>query len=134
MSFDLFVGCFANGEKATFPRADVEQHFGPYVTHREPKCLTLGFGKDGESYLYIDDAAAVDGFTVNRPVHSAELYEALLSVLKTGNLVLYMPGECPPLVAHAAVGKHLPKDMIESLGVPVVLSSASDIPQRIQEA
>jgi hypothetical protein len=134
VSFDLFVGCFANGEKATFPRALVERHFGAYVTRRQPNFVTLTFGEDGQSYLYVDDAPTIDGFSIERPVHSAKLYEALLAVLRSGNLVLYMPGNCPPLVAHAEVGKHLPTGMIESLGAPVVLSSASDIPQRIQEA
>jgi hypothetical protein len=134
MSFDLFVGCFRDGEKATFPRSLVDEHLGPYVTARHPGCLTLTFDARSESYLYVDEARAIYGFCVNRPCASSKLYEALLSLLRSDNLVLYMPGNCPPLIANRSVGGHLPKDMVDSLGTPVILSSSDEIPKRIQEA
>jgi hypothetical protein len=134
MSFDLFVGCFRDGKKSTFQRSVVEEHFGPYITARQAGWVTLTFDDDSRSYLYVDDEVAVDGFSINRPVACAKLYEALLSVLKSENLALYMPGNCPPLVADAAVAAHLPKEMITSLGTPVVLRSWHDISKRIDEA
>jgi len=134
VSFDLFVGCFRNGQKATFPRATVEQHFGPYVTRREPTCLTLTFANDGQSYLHMEDSASIEGFNINRPVASTKLYDALLLLLRAENLVLYMPGNCPPLVANMAAAKDLPADMIDSLGAPVILSSSNEIATRIHEA
>jgi hypothetical protein len=134
LSFDLFVGCFRNGERSTFPRALIEEHFGPYVSAREPGCLTLSFGANCQSYLFVDDAADVDGFNINRPVSSTQLYDALLSVLRSDSLALYMPGNCPPLIGKIEVSAHLPHAMVASLGTPMVLSSSHEIPARIKEA
>lgn len=134
MSFDLFVGCFRNGKKATFPRSLVDEYFGPYVTAKHPECLTLTFDASSQSYLYVEEASAIDGFSINRPCTSSKLYEALLSLLRSENLALYMPGNCPPLIANPSAAAHLPKDMVDSLGPPVMLSSSDEIPRRIQEA
>ena len=134
MSFDLFVGCFRNGEKATFRRSLVDEHFGQYVTAREPNCLTLTFEDKWESYLYADDADVIESLCINRPAASEELFSAMMSFLRSESLVLYMPGNCPPLVADESVIAHLPKDMVASLGTPVLLSSWHDIPKKIQEA
>ena len=134
MSFDLFVGCFRNGRKGTFPRSLVDDYLGPYVTAKHPGCLTLTFDARSESYLYVEEAPEIDGFCINRPCTSSKLYDALLSLLRSDNLVLYMPGNCPPLIANPSVTAHLPKDMVDSLGAPVVLSSSDEIPKRIQEA
>jgi hypothetical protein len=134
MSFDLFVGCFRNGNKATFRRSLVDEYLGPYVTERHPGCLTLTFDARSQSYLYVEDTPAIDGFSINRPCTSSKLYEALLSLLRRENLVLYMPGNCPPLIANPAVTPHLPKTMVDSMGPPVMLSSSNEIPKRIEEA
>ena len=134
MSFDLFVGCFNNGERTVFPRQLIEHHFGPYVTHREPSCLTLGFAGDQQSYLFVDAAELVDGFCINRPCTSPELFEKLLGVMRSAPLALYMPGDCPPLVADENVCAQLPNEMVEALGQPEVLKSAQEISQWIQRA
>jgi hypothetical protein len=84
--------------------------------------------------LFVDDAANVDGFNINRPVPSAELYDALLSVLRSDSLALYMPGNCPPLIGKIEVSSHLPEAMVASLGKPMVLSSSDEIPARIEAA
>jgi len=134
LSFDLFVGCFRNGERSTFPRALIEEHFGPFVSAREPGCLTLSFGANCQSYLFVDDAADVDGFNINRPVPSTQLYDALLSVLRSDSLALYLSGNCPPLIGKSEVSSQLPEALVASLGKPVLLSSSDEIPARIEAA
>src|SRR5215475_7716623 len=120
MSFDLFVGCFRNGEKAQFPRTLVDRPFEAYISRREPGCLTLSFRNGGQSYVYRDDSNEIDSFSVNRPTASSELYVALFTIMRSATLALYMPGNCPPLIARAEVAAHLPKSMVEKLGTPVV--------------
>ncbi|HEY1315319.1 MAG TPA: hypothetical protein VGE92_15665 [Steroidobacteraceae bacterium] len=134
MSYDLFVGCFVDGEKARFPRERLESYFGPYITRREQNCSTLDFGAHGTSYLYCADQIQIDGFSINRPVGAPELFQALFDALRAGPLVLFAPGDCPPLIGDAQHSVHVPAAMVAALGTPVVLRSAAEILQRIATA
>src|SRR5215475_4706580 len=127
MSFDLFVGCFRNGETAQFPRSLVDGPFEAYVSRREPNCLTLSFANGGQSCVFREDSNEISSFNVNRPAAASELYVALFTIMRSATLALYMPGNCPPLIARAEVAAHLPKSMVEKLGTPVVLQSPQEI-------
>jgi hypothetical protein len=131
MSFDLFVGCFTNGESSRFARALLDAPFEPYVIRRELGCLTVRFGDEGECYVFRGDGNDIDGFNIHRPVNSPTLYETLFAVLGSANLVLYMPDECPPLIVNAGVAAHVPAGMIDALGQPLVLKAPGEILGRI---
>jgi hypothetical protein len=134
MSFDLFVGCFRNGMIGQFRRQLLEKHFSRYVSVREPNCLTLDFGKGGTAYLYCGREDLIEGFNINRPVSAPEFYDALFDIMSSESLALYVPGECPPLVASATIAAQLPADMVETLGQPVVLGAGSEIQEWIAKA
>jgi hypothetical protein len=127
VSFDLFFGCFHAGQKATFPRSLLEHQFALYISRREPTCLTVDFGEGGTSYIYRDDLDQIESFSVNRPAAAAALYQAIFDLLRAEPLVLFMPGECPPLIGSTETAPQLPADMLETLGDPVVLKSANEI-------
>lgn len=76
----------------------------------------------------------IDSFSVNRPISDLRLYQAILDVLRQGNMALYMPGNCPPLVGAESAKKHLPQEMIATLGAPRVLADASEIQYWIEVA
>jgi hypothetical protein len=134
MSFDLYFGGCKDGQKASFPRERLDRHFGAYVSHRAPQCLTLDFGDEGTSYLYCSDEEYIDFFSINRPASAICLFEAILDLLRSESLVLFMPGQCPPLVGSAATVSHVPADMVEANGSPVVVTSAAEIVQCIRQA
>lgn len=137
MSFDLFVGCFEEGDLASFPTEVVVTAFAPYTLAVEPDCLPLAFDDSGMActYVYLDTTTPhTSHFSVNRPVDDPALYEALLAILRSANLALYMAGNCPPLLGRAETARHLPADMIEALGEPVLLKEANEIFERIATA
>ena len=134
MSFDLFFGCYQAGQKAAFPRSLLEERFAPYISRREPICFTVDFGAGDTSYIYRDDLDQIDSFSVNRPAGSPALYQAIFDLLRTQSLVLCMPGECPPLIGSAETASHVPADMVEALGDPVVLQSPEEILEWIRRA
>lgn len=137
MSFDLFVGCFEQGDIASFPAELVISAFAPFTLVVEPGGLILGFDDSGTpcTYVHLDMAATqISDFSVNRPVDEPALYEALLAILRSAPVALYMAGECPPLIGRAETARHLPPDMIETLGEPVLLQRAEEIPARIASA
>jgi hypothetical protein len=134
MSFDLFLSCFKSGKRATFPRSLVEEAFGKHIALRDQVCLTLKFGDKSESYLYCNDGELLDGFNINRPVDETDLYRAILSLLRAENLVLCIPGKCPPLIGRRTTASHLPIEMVASLGTPVLILAPAEIRNWIVEA
>jgi hypothetical protein len=135
MSFDLFFSRFRDGEPALFQLSVLVEVIAPFVVDTAPKWFELRFAEDDGCTIFVETTAEeVDCFNVNRPCANARLYEALLTVLKIPGLVLIMPTECPPLIGHAETAGHVPPDIIEALGKPVLLQSASEILQRIRQA
>jgi hypothetical protein len=135
MSFDLFFSRFRDGEPASFQLSVLVEAIAPFVVDTAPNWFELRFSKDDGCTIFADTTAEeIDGFNVNRPCADTRLYDALLTVLKVPGLVLIMPGECPPLIGHAETAGHLPPDIVEALGRPALLQSASEILQRIRQA
>jgi hypothetical protein len=135
VSLDLVVSCFRDGELHPEPTALLRAPFQSLVLHTEPRCLVLGLPGGQESLLFIDTTAdAVNGFTLNRPVDDPALWQALFSALQHSGCVLVVPGGVPPLVGRADTAPHLPADMVEALGPPVVLPDALAIRGWIERA
>lgn len=127
MSFDIFVGAFRQGRKAAFDRAIVEDAFRSLIASRDPH----GWALTCHSILHIGDAPAITNFTINRPSFVPALQDALYEVLRRAPTVLFWPGSGPhPRICAAdpALVPELPPDMIEALGVPVILASGAEIP------
>ena len=55
------------------------------------------------------------------------LWDALYEVMKLGKVVLYFPGDAPPLIADESVARHLPADMVKALGQPRRVRSGAEI-------
>jgi len=135
MSFDLFVSRFQDGEPALFRSSVLVRAIEPFVVETTLKSFELRFPDESGCTVFADTASyEMDGFNVNRPCASVQLYEALLTILKISGMVLVTPSECPPLIGLADTAGHLPADIVEALGKPVLLRSASEILQRIRES
>jgi hypothetical protein len=133
MSFDIFLTCFQNGEPANFPRAVVEKAFGVNVVKRKPELMELRYPDGGRGFLYIDDEAEIDNFSVNRPPSSPAFWEAILGILRQTTSVLYWAGNgC--VVADASVIPHIPTYLIEGVGEPTVVSTIEEILACIERA
>lgn len=130
MSFDVWVGCFQNGELATFPRSIVERAFAAIADRSDPTSWKLA---DCRGRLSIDDQAEINGFSVNRPPAHDEFWDAIIEVLQQTPSVLYWPGNgC--VIADSATAKHLPSKLIAAVGMPTVTNVPSEILDLIQKA
>jgi hypothetical protein len=134
MSFDLFVQCFENGKDAQLPAVLVLDAFRPFVKGRDEFCLTVGTGQD-VCYVYVEqDAEQIEGFSINRPIDDEQVNQALVALLQKANLAILVPGDCPPLVGRAETVAHIPSDVVEALGQPKVIASASELVRCIRES
>ena len=137
MSFDLFFGCFEDGESASVSISIVKDALGDHIAEIAENHFVLQFGNELGDHcdLYIETGAEqISSFSVNRPRDDPRLFNALLQILKTRGLVLYMPGDCPPLIGNPETAVHLPLDMVDGLGQPVLLTAGSEIVNWIQHA
>jgi hypothetical protein len=138
MSFEVYVQSFRNGEPSGVPRGKIRSAFGGYLTETEPNFWHLRYddANSCDLNLTVDDAdpGVIQGFAVHRPCGDARLWDALAAILSLGDLVLYFPGGGAPLVARTSVAQHLPMDMVEALGQPVVVTRGEQIQNEIQRA
>lgn len=135
MSLDLWVACFRHGEPHLEPTAGLRAPFDPLVVSTEARCLVLGLPGDQESMLFIDTTATnTAGFTLNRPVRDPLLWQALFNALQHTGRVLVVPGDVPPLIGCADTAPHLPADLVQSLGPPVVVPDGLAIRHWVENA
>jgi hypothetical protein len=135
MSFDIYVQSYQNGASCGIPRQRVREVFGPHLSEVQPNHWKLRY--DHANSCDIDlksdeaDGTKVSDFSVHRPCGDERLWDALASVLTIGNLVLYFPGG-RPFVGRSSVIEHLPSDLIEALGQPLVVTSGGEIQRELQ--
>jgi hypothetical protein len=137
MSFDVYLQVFDNGEPAGIPRNSVRDAFREaIVTDCSPDTWNVQYDSQNscDVYLSADGATLVQGLSINRPCGDLRLWDALASILELGYVVLYFPGCKAPVIANLNVRQHLPEDMIEALGDPIVVGSGAEILREIQAA
>jgi len=131
MSFEAFVHCFKDGKVASVSRQRVREAFGSSLTEGGVYDWQLDYCEADSCnvILGVDDAdkSLLHSFTVLRPCGDVRFWDAMATILKLGNLVLFFPASCPPLIAEASVARHLPPDMIESLGQPKCVNTGREI-------
>ncbi|MGN7770177.1 hypothetical protein [Phyllobacterium sp. 22552] len=140
MSLDIFINCFEAGETGYFRLDLIDEIFGPFVVGRDNqhRLWKLDYGQNNTSDLYFSlkegDASLCSDLTINRPCSDPRLYDALLSVLRQSNSVLFYPtDDDPPLIGKETTRPHLPEDMVTSLGTPVIARSGTEIIQTITD-
>src|SRR5690348_10369701 len=102
MSFEAFVQCFKDGESAGLPRQQVREAFGSFLSDRgDDWHLFYDATNSCDVMLTADDAdeTLLRGFTVIRPCGDDRFWDSMASILRLGNVVLYFPASCPPLIA-----------------------------------
>lgn len=131
MSLEVYLQSFHRGESAGIPRQQVRDAFGSHLAETESDYWQLRYDDanscDLELTAHDADASLLLGLTVHRPCADKRLWEALAAILGLGDVVLYFPGGRAPLVANDTVIQHLPPEMIESLGQPIIVTSGREI-------
>ncbi|MFK2878159.1 hypothetical protein [Rhodanobacter hydrolyticus] len=138
MSFELFVQCFENGKPSGIPRDAIRDAFGAFLSEPESSYWHLSFGPRESCSLFLSPLAGapshVHSITVERPCADLRLWQGLAQLLAHDHTVLYFPG-CPgPLLLNPQTARHLPRDMFDGLGDPIVVAVGQDILRCIEAA
>ena len=129
MSFTIFVNRFRDEKPAYFSAKELRRRFGPAVNGRARGASVLGF-EEGKAWTTVDipDGGVVDGFSIRNPVDYLEFWSIIAGFLKDLDCVLYWPGG-GAVIGSLDLLPHLPKDFVESMGIPWV----STDPKRIRQ-
>lgn len=141
MSFEIFLGAFNDGDIGYVPLSLIVESFGTAVVDdgqtSNECCVLLEYQDEyaitGKSNIriditptVIDNAVMTEGFCVNNPPDNAEFWQSLCTILTLSSSALYWPGE-GIAIGNAETARHLPDDMIETLGSPTVVANETDI-------
>lgn len=127
MSLDVFLQSFENGNPQGVATTDIVECAREFITEQAETYLELVFGPADSCTLYLDtNEPTVSGITVNRPCGDRRLANVLFRIMQLGNFVLYVPGEDRPLVVHPGTTKHLPDELIEAVGEPIVVTTVEE--------
>jgi hypothetical protein len=132
MGFEVFIYHFTNGEPAGFPVPAIREAFGPHLEVMDAKSWEAVYDDNHQTTIHLaslpSDSESITSITVDRPHSDLRLWEAMFSILKLGNFVLFYPAIKPPLlVADLSVVKHLPVGMVETMGRVICIKCGQDI-------
>ncbi len=135
MSIEAFIWIYELGENSSFPLEEVLNVFRSFTDSFDPAsgilCARFGEPIVDACDIYLGSDAAVNGVTkglmISRPIRNTRLWDCVLSIMRTGHVILIFTDDSTPLYATPGAPNHFPQDLIDSLGDPKLVSSAQDI-------
>jgi hypothetical protein len=127
MSYEYFLQAHIHQDSQLIPTESILSIFRDYTTSKDDTYIELQFDEENSCTIYIDtNDETVDSFMVSRPCYSRQLGECLYKVMLLGNFVFFEPDGKQPIIVNAETESHLPVDMTEAIGKPVVAKSLDD--------
>ncbi|MCC6471144.1 MAG: hypothetical protein IT563_22710 [Alphaproteobacteria bacterium] len=135
MSFDIFVTAFRDKDVLPIPTSDVIRRFSAHIkdVEKDYGWWRLHF-EEGPclARLSVDEGETTNGFGVLRPPGYLTFWEIIAGVLKDLPCVLYWPGD-RAVMGSLELLPHLPDDLIEAFGIPLVCTDGAKIRQYVEE-
>lgn len=120
MAYEYFLQAYSKGEPQEVRTEKILAIFTKYITGKAEDYIDLQFDAENSCTIYIDsNESTVNGLMVSRPC-SGKLPEYLYQVMLLGNFIFFEPDGISPIILSKTTKKHLPEDMIEALGEPVI--------------
>lgn len=128
MSSEFYIQGYHQGEFAGIARALVLDAFGLAEDTPDDGIIELRYsGNDDCGLSFKTTGNIVTSLCIHRPSEAPALLNSLFQVLNAGHYVLYAPGGNAPVVTQNGMTAHLPKDMVDALGKPVVVDGPDGI-------
>ena len=143
MSFEVYVQAFERGEESGFPLALIRHVFREHLVELEPDFWQARFSSNESCDLFLQPMSGqstaghpslIHSISIHRPCSDVRLWEAVYALLGVPGSLLYFPGGNAPLTRdpHAAIAA--PAELLESIGLPVLVNSASDLLRAVENA
>jgi len=137
MSFEVLLVCYHTGNPSGVPRKRLHELFDAYVKDgSDPDWWDVEYGRIERCSIHLtpmtSDNDLIYVITVHRPCGDRRLWQSLFSLMTEENVILVIPGDERLLIAKESVTAHLPADLVESQGEPMVVADADEILECIQ--
>jgi hypothetical protein len=120
MSYEYFLQAHLHHEAQEVPTERILSIFRDYIVVKDKAFIDVRFDESNSCTIFMDTEEAYNtGLMVSRPC-GGKLGICLYAVMQLGNFVFYEPDGMHVIVVSGSVVEHLPEDMIEALGTPVV--------------
>lgn len=131
MSFDLYLQAFQDGKASSIGLEVLRDAFGKYVIEMDDDYWKLQYGVDESSDIFLqplpDNSSFIHTISIHRPCRDLRLWESLWRLLGIAGTVLYYPSCDAPMARDPRAGMSMPGEMHESLGDPLIVSSAVEL-------
>ena len=122
MSYEYYLQAHLNGDSQGVPTERILAIFKDYIVAKSDTYIDLKFSEGNSCSIYLATEEPFNsGFMISRPCGD-KLGDCLYEVMLLGNFVFFEPDGTHMIIINPDVEVHLPEDMIESLGKPVVAS------------
>jgi hypothetical protein len=131
MIADAYVNCFENGEFRSMSKQQIRDAFGSYCSDGGAVDWQLYYADQNIADIVLhrnaEDSTRLDDFVIIQPCRDIRLWDSLAKILKLGNFTLTFSTGKPLCIADAAVAKHVPAEIVQDMGQPVVVHTGQDI-------
>lgn len=136
MGFEVYVQCFGESERTGLSRTAVRALFPVVAEESQPDYWRIRYDDKNACHIGViavpSDEKMLKSIVVERPCGEPKLWNALISVLKMGSVVMFWPGG-PPIVADGNATSSLPQEMTNVMGAARPICSAEEILRLLQE-
>ena len=136
MGFEVFVQCFGESEKTGISRTSVRALFPIVAEESQPDYWRVRYDDKNACHIGVisvpSDEKMLKSIVVERPCGEPKLWDALISVLKMGSIVMFWPGG-PPVITDGTVASTLPQEMTNVMGPAKPVNSADEILRLLRE-
>ena len=128
MSIEYYIEGFLHAEPAGLDTSRVLQCFAPRTREFADGMYRLEYDEvNGCDMSLTEEDGQVTSICIFRPFTHERFNLDLIQLLGAGPYVLFAPGGNAALVGREGMRSHLPLDMIEALGEPVVVDETTSI-------
>ena len=135
MSFDLYLQVFQDGKANGIGLEVLRDAFDKYVVEMDEDYWQVQYGMEESSDIFLQplpgNSSSIHTISIHRPCRDLRLWESLWRLLGIAGTVLYYPSCAAPVARDPVAGMSMPDEMRESLGDPLIVSSATELFQSI---
>lgn len=135
MSFDLYLQVFQDGKANGIGLDVLRDAFGKYVIEMDEDYWQVQYGLEESSDIFLQPLPGNPSFihtiSIHRPCRDLRLWGSLWQLLGIAGTLLYYPSCAAPVARDPMAARSMPEVMRESLGDPLVVSSAMELFQSI---
>ncbi|WP_317055911.1 hypothetical protein [Roseovarius rhodophyticola] len=127
MSISIIILGYWNQKEGGMPTSEVLELFGK-SPNNDLEGVLAHDEKTYCEYSITQENNAATVISIDRPYGHHSLYELLFELLKRGPYMLFSPeGRIVPVVARSDMPEHLPENVIEAFGIPVVVTDGASL-------